>query len=93
MEPKNEGLEDVFPFHMGDSQVPCYSSFPGCILSVHYIKDQLRLDHPIPCHPVPSRKRKTCHGSSSGAVGLLTSWLQRAQRQLVRPSWAVFVKS
>ena len=22
MEPKNEGLEDVFPFHMGDSQVP-----------------------------------------------------------------------
>ena len=21
MEPKNEGLEDVFPFHMGDSQV------------------------------------------------------------------------
>ena len=23
MEPKNEGLEDVFPFHKGDSQVPC----------------------------------------------------------------------
>ena len=23
MEPKNEGLEDVFPFHMGDSQVLC----------------------------------------------------------------------
>ena len=23
MESKNEGLEDVFPFHMGDSQVPC----------------------------------------------------------------------
>ena len=23
MEPKNGGLEDVFPFHTGDSQVPC----------------------------------------------------------------------
>ena len=23
MEPKNEGLEDAFPFHMGDSQVRC----------------------------------------------------------------------
>ena len=23
MEPKNEGLEDVFPFHMSDPQVPC----------------------------------------------------------------------
>ena len=23
MEPKNEGLEDVFPFQMGDFQVPC----------------------------------------------------------------------
>ena len=23
MEPQNEGLEDVFPFQMGDFQVPC----------------------------------------------------------------------
>ncbi len=23
MEPKNEGLEDVFPFQTGDFQVPC----------------------------------------------------------------------
>ena len=23
MEPKNQGLEDVFPFQMGDFQVPC----------------------------------------------------------------------
>ena len=23
IEPKNEGLEDVFPFQMGDFQVPC----------------------------------------------------------------------
>ena len=31
MEPQNEGLEDVFPFQMGDFQVPCYNvSFRGC---------------------------------------------------------------
>ena len=26
MEPKNEGLEDDFPFQTGDFQVPCYFS-------------------------------------------------------------------
>ena len=27
MEPQNEGLEDVFPFQMGDFQVPCKFSW------------------------------------------------------------------
>ena len=36
--PKMKSLEDVFPFHNGwFSGNPCYSSFPGCILSVHPI--------------------------------------------------------
>ena len=30
MEPKDEGLEDGFPFHSGDFQVPAVN-FPGCI--------------------------------------------------------------
>ncbi len=33
MEPKNEGLEDVFPFQMDDFQVPAVS-FPGFVSGI-----------------------------------------------------------
>ena len=39
MEPKNEGLEDVFPFHIGDSQVPYYLVFRAVFkATTHFFK-------------------------------------------------------
>ena len=58
MEPKNEGLEDVFPFHMGDSQVPAVS-FPGCTLSLWWGRK------PRSCHYIvvmdPTDSQRACY--------------------------------
>ena len=67
MEPKNEALEDEFPFQLGDFQVPAVS-FLGSTLLENEQTCNMKSDQP--CFTAfTSKKMVICHGYMLALVG------------------------